>query len=109
MQLFRRLDLELAGRWKTPALIVSLAVLAGCATTQSAQQIDRLDSVEENPRIVLMPPDIKYYLLTAGGVPEPHAEWTEAAETNFRVAIEDYADSIGSDLTVVDPDIWIFY
>ena len=85
-------------------MLLFLALTAGCATTQSAQQIDRLDSVAENPRIVLMPPDIKYYLLTTGGIPEPHAEWTAAAETNFRMAIEDYARQIGADLTVVDPD-----
>lgn len=104
MQLIQRTVSVLIGHWKTTTLLVSLALITGCATTQSAQQVDRLDSVEANPRIVLMPPDIKYYLLTAGGVPEAHAEWTEAAETNFRVAIEDYAGNIGTDLTVVDPD-----
>ena len=51
-------------------LLTVLATLAACATTQSAQQIDRLESVKENPRVVLMPPDIRYYLLTAGGIPE---------------------------------------
>ena len=49
-----------------------------------------------------MPPDIRYYLLTAGGVAEPHAEWTEAAQDNFTVAIQDFAGSIGTDLTIID-------
>jgi hypothetical protein len=73
-------------------------------TTQNVQQIDRLESVAENPRIVLMPPDIRYYLLTAGGVPEPHAEWTEAAQSNFTTALNGYARSIGTDLSIIDPD-----
>jgi hypothetical protein len=81
-----------------PALLLS-----ACATTQSVKQIDRLDSVGENPRILLMPPDIRYYLLTAGGMPEPNAEWTEAAERNFSRAVADYAKSIGTDLKVMDP------
>ena len=54
---------------RSSLLLVVLAVLAGCATTQNVQQVDRLESVKENPRVVLMPPDIRYYLLTAGGTP----------------------------------------
>jgi len=84
------------------AVFSILLIFSGCATTSNVQQIDQLESVGENPRIVLMPPDIKYYLLTAGGVPEPNAEWTDAAKENFGTAIVAYAESIGTDLTVVD-------
>ena len=91
-------------RFKIAALLTFLVVFAACATTQNVQQIDQLESVKENPRVILMPPDIRYYLLTAGGVAEPHAEWTEAAQTNFTVAIEDFAGSIGTDLTIIDRD-----
>ena len=91
-------------RCRIAVIFVFLVVFAGCATTQNVQQIDRLESVRENPRVILMPPDIRYYLLTAGGVSEPHAEWTEAAQANFTVAIEDFAESIGTDLTIVDRD-----
>lgn len=89
---------------RIPALLPCLAVLGACVTTQNVQQIDRLESVRDNPRVLLMPPDIRYYLLTAGGVAEPHADWTEAAQANFTNAIGDYARSIGTDLSIVDPD-----
>ncbi len=89
---------------KAGTLSLVLVIASGCTMTQNVQQIDRLESVEANPRIVLMPPDIRYYLLTAGGVPEPHAEWTEAAQANFTTAFDDYARGIGADLKVVDPD-----
>jgi hypothetical protein len=89
---------------KTTALLLCVSLLSGCATTMNVQQIDRLESVKENPRVILMPPDIRYYLLTAGGVPEPHAEWTEAAQANFATAIQDFADSIGTDLSIIDRD-----
>jgi hypothetical protein len=89
-------------RLRFTALTLILFITAGCATTQSAQQIDRLESVKENPRVILMPPDIRYYLLTTGGISEPHAEWTEAAQTNFTAAIQDFAGSIGTDLTIID-------
>jgi hypothetical protein len=73
-------------------LVVSIVtiMLAACAPT-NVKQVDRLSTVEENPRILLMPPDIRYYLLTAGGVPEPNAEWTEAAQANFTATVTDYA------------------
>ncbi len=83
-------------------LASGVILLTGCAATQTASQIDQLESVVENPRILLMPPDIKYYLLTASGVSEPHREWTEAAQQNFTVALQEHADSIGTDLTMID-------
>ena len=67
-------------RW---AGVLTLTFLAGCATTANVKQIDRLDAVGEDPKILIMTPDVKYYLLTAGGVAKPHAEWTEAARQNF--------------------------
>jgi hypothetical protein len=36
--------------------------LAACATPTKVRQIDRLESVGENPRILIMEPDIKHYL-----------------------------------------------
>jgi hypothetical protein len=76
--------------------------LSACATTQNVQQIDRLDSIEGKPRVLLMPPDIRYYRITAGGVAEPQAEWTEAARLNFRSAVDEYARRMGTELVVLD-------
>jgi hypothetical protein len=81
---------------------VSLILLTACAVTQTASSIDRLETIEENPRILLMPPDIKYYLLTAGGVTEPNKEWTDAAQYNFSVALQEYTSRIGTDLITID-------
>jgi hypothetical protein len=84
------------------AVVAALLILGGCATTSNVQQIDKLESVGDEAHIVLMPPDIRYYLLTAGGVPEPNAEWTEAAQKNFLKALEDYSESIGANTTAID-------
>lgn len=96
-------DLRKLGLWLAP---LALIAVSGCASTgTTAQQIEVLESgTDGEPRILLMPPDIKYYLLTTGGVPEPHAVWTEQARHNFSVAVEQYAESIGTDLAVMDPD-----
>ncbi len=86
------------------ALFTASAVfITGCVSVnQNISQIDELESVKEKPTILLMPPDIRYYLVTAGGVTEPHAEWTDAAQQNFSKAVQDYAKSIGTDLVVMD-------
>jgi len=98
----RRMKFVNKARCRLAVMLGALAVFAGCATSQNVQQIDQLESVKENPRVILMPPDIRYYLLTAGGVSEPHAEWTEAAQANFTTAMGDFAESIGTDLTIID-------
>ena len=91
--------------WRLPGFLLcllGLMVVTGCAANSKVQQIDQLENVGDEARIVLMPPDIRYYLITAGGVAEPHAEWTTAAQENFAVAVKDYADSIGTNLTILD-------
>lgn len=76
--------------------------LAGCAATRNVQQIEALESpAGEAPTILLMPPDIRYYLVTAGGVREPQAEWTEAARNNFSAAVQGHAEKAGTDLKVL--------
>jgi hypothetical protein len=74
------------------AVVIAFLLLPGCATTANIKQIDRLGAVSENPKILIMTPDVKYYLLTAGGVSQPHAEWTEAARRNFSDSLKAYAD-----------------
>ena len=89
---------------RTSAIVICFLLLSGCATTTNVQQIDKLESIDGDPRIVLMPPDIRYYLLTASGVPEANVEWTEAAKTNFSKALLDYADTIGADVKTISAD-----
>jgi len=75
----------------------------GCASANTVKQVDRLDTVRENPKILIMTPDVKYYLLTTGGLPQPHAEWTEAARINFSRSLQDYADERSIDIVAL-PD-----
>lgn len=79
-------------------ILVLLLVVGGCATTASVKQVDRLAAVGEDPRILIMTPDVKYFLLTAGGVAEPHAEWTEAARRNFADSLKAYTDERNIDV-----------
>ncbi len=75
----------------TGVLVAALLIVSGCATTRQVNKVDRLGSMGPNPRILLMTPDVKLYLMTASGMSEPQAEWTNAARKNFL----DAADAFG--------------
>lgn len=81
--------------------VVTIIAMAGCAAPTKIRQIDRLESVGENPRILIMEPDIKYYLLTVSGMPVPHAEWTIAARENFANALKAYANERGTEVVMM--------
>ena len=85
--------------------IVALIVLTGCtATPATVQTVETLEITGDNPRFLLMPPDVRYYLVTAGGVTEPHEEWTTAAQRNFRNEVTAFAKSRDADLVEIDRD-----
>ncbi len=86
------------------AALALLLIVAGCVSTSSVKQIDRLEAVGENPKILVMTPDVKYYLFTAGGVPQPHAEWTKAARINFSNSLHIYATKRGIEIITIDEE-----
>jgi hypothetical protein len=87
------------------SLLLLIAVLGGCATTQTATQIDRLQRTGEKPRILLMTPDVKYFLWTASGITELQAEWTEAARKNFLDATQNFAARRNADVVVMGKSV----
>ena len=84
--------------------LVLALTLAGCATTGTVIQIDKLDSVDESANILVMSPDVKYYLLTASGVPELEPEWTESARVNFSRSLLDFAADNEVDVMTMPED-----
>jgi hypothetical protein len=74
-------------------ILVTAFVLAGCTTTLTESHTDgdltsesiKLDAT--NARVVLMPIDIQVTELTAAGLEEPKAAWTEAARNNVIAAL----------------------
>src|SRR5262245_59815207 len=82
--------------------LLLIVTLAGCSTTNSETQVTQLTHVGPQAHIVLMQPDIKMYVLTAGGVPEPQADWTNAARRNFVMAAKVYSGEHALNLTTMD-------
>lgn len=70
---------------------VLAAVLAGCAPAIHRQTPELRREATTSPRIVVMPLDVELSQLTAGGMQQPHAEWTETALKHMRAALEEEA------------------
>jgi len=72
-------------------IAVLVAALAGCAPPVHRQTPELRRESGKPPRIVVMPLDVELAQLTAGGMPEPQAEWTDAAVRHMRAALEQEA------------------
>lgn len=83
------------------ARVVAFLIIGGCAAPSNIAQIDRLERTGEDARILLMTPDVKYYLWTASGMTELQADWTEAARVNFIDASRNFAEQHNADLVVM--------
>ncbi len=93
-------------RWLPGLLLLGMVFISGCATTQkSTRQVSKLEGAADNPRILLVRPDIKFYLLTAGGLPEPHAEWTAAARANFLDSVTAFGQERGVEVVRMDEGV----
>lgn len=88
------------GNWI--AVVGLVTMLAGCEATVQRQATDLRREAGKTPTIVVMPLDVELAQLTAGGVAEPHAEWTEAALKHMRGALEAEARSRNVKLTYYD-------
>lgn len=74
--------------------IASAAVLAmtliGCAAPASHTKKDSaVAGIPRQTRVLLMEPDVQISEITAGGMLEPKADWTEAGQANIRAALQE--------------------
>jgi hypothetical protein len=91
-------------------IFVLAAALAAAAT--HAQESDPrhlapgFHSRPAGSRLVIAPADMELFSISAGGVQEPKADWTEAAQKNFRAALERRSQQLGANATVLqDADL----
>ena len=90
MQANNRTLLSAAGM----ALLLAFA-LAGSAYAQSKNVAPGFDALPKNAKVVIMPTDIELFLISGGGVPEPKADWTEAATKHFKAALAAKQKTLG--------------
>jgi hypothetical protein len=77
------------------AFALSALLFAGPALAQSRNLAPGFDSLPKGARVVIMPTDIELFSISAGGVPEPKADWTESASKYFRDALLQKKQALG--------------
>lgn len=73
-------------RYGVPFLFLALAI---AAHAQSTNRAPAFETLPKGGTIVIMPPDVELFEISAGGVLEPKAEWTQAAAKHLRSALTD--------------------
>ncbi|RMF11532.1 MAG: hypothetical protein D6757_10955 [Alphaproteobacteria bacterium] len=92
--------------WAVLSIFAILMLLAACTTTRKVSRLTTLDGgpTEGEGRlgIVLMPLDIELTRLTAGGLHQPDAVWTDAARAYLHEALDRQLAARGIDLVSYD-------
>jgi hypothetical protein len=86
-------------------LLVSAVLIAcgGCVTT--SQRGDRCATPPPSTNVLLIEPDIILFELTAGGLEEPRADWTEAAKANVGKKLAEILQKTGDKLIPHQPPV----
>jgi hypothetical protein len=82
------------------SFLLACVLFAGAAPAQEAESRHLAPGFDARPagsRIVIVPADMELFSVSAGGVLEPKADWTEAAQKNFRAALAARRDQLGAD------------
>ncbi len=82
------------------SIVVAAVIISACATSSNVAT-QGFDSVPAYTRVVLMPPDIKYYRVTASGITEPQSEWTDAARASFDAAFRAFTNASGLPIELI--------
>ncbi|MBP2313776.1 hypothetical protein [Azospirillum soli] len=80
-------------------LLLALSV-AGCQT--AAKQVETIKRPGGNARIVLMPLDVELAELSASGMQEPKADWTEAGRAHLAAAFQAEQSDLGLQIAGFD-------
>jgi len=80
------------GRVLAAALALAFAVPV---LAQSKNLAPGFTTLPKDARVVLMPTDIELFSMSAGGVLEPKADWTEAASRYFKSALIEKEKKLG--------------
>ncbi|HYR35799.1 MAG TPA: hypothetical protein VEQ87_16030 [Burkholderiales bacterium] len=83
------------------ALLIAV-VTCGAAWGQTPNLAPGFTTLPKGAKLVIMPADIEIFSISAGGVAEPRADWTEAAIRNFKAAAAKKKAALG--LTTVELD-----
>ena len=87
--------------------ILALAALLAAAVLH-AQPVDTkylapgFQSRPAGSHLVILPVDMELFSISAGGIAEPRADWTEAAQKNFKAALAARSKQLGANTRVLE-------
>jgi hypothetical protein len=85
-------------------LLAAVVMLQGCVAPPVQRQAAELRREPGKiPTVVLMPLDVELAELSAGGLPEPKSEWTDAALKHMHAALENQAKHYKVKIVDYDP------
>ncbi|MCJ9429209.1 hypothetical protein [Kordiimonas marina] len=84
------------------ALFAACIMLAACSHTRDFASTVNTSRIQQSGKVLLMPLDVRLSLLTASGVTEPNATWTEDAKRHIQEAVLEYKDSKGFQVAMLD-------
>src|SRR5690242_709900 len=89
----------------TRPLLVATLLLAGAAQADDASKhlAPGFSTRAAGSKLVVVPADMELYSISAGGVVEPRADWTDAAQKNFVQALEGERKLLGPDVSRLEP------
>jgi hypothetical protein len=73
--------------FKAFAVAGLLALATSCATANRVETMAGGAPPPENATIIVVAPDIRLSILTAGGVEEPRSDWSDQARTNIAASL----------------------
>lgn len=81
------------------ALALVLAAAAAQAQDRSKQLAPGFTTRAADSRLLILPADMELYSMSAGGVIEPRADWTDAAQKHFGTALAAQGKILGPKVT----------
>ena len=73
-------------------LLALMAILTGCAQSNSYLHNDKIPLPPDSARLLLMQPDVQLAEIMAGGLQEPRADWTATAKNNIKKVLKDISN-----------------
>jgi hypothetical protein len=91
------------GVWAGVALrgVIVFALTVSAVWAQSKNLAPSFTTRPIDSKLVIVPADIELFSLSAGGVQEPKADWTEAATKHFAAGLKTKSNLLGNNVTTV--------
>jgi hypothetical protein len=93
-----------ASRITRSLLLAAVLVAAISAHAQKAASTQLAPGFTTRPaasKLVIVPADMELFSISAGGVVEPRADWTDAAQKNFALALAGERQRLGANVTTM--------